>query len=86
MLVLAAANRDPRHFKNPNDFDYKRNDLNLAFGHGHHYCLGTQFSKMITEEITLALMGADKILKADLDSAEWKQTIGFRNLSSLNLF
>lgn len=45
-IVLAAANRDPRQFVNPNIFDNTRinNYEHLTFGLGHHACPANQFS------------------------------------------
>jgi cytochrome P450 len=42
MLVNAAANRDPRHFQNPTEFQLGRSNArtNLAFGRGAHSCPG----------------------------------------------
>ena len=47
MVVYAAANRDPRHFERPNEFDAGRqpND-HVAFGHGIHYCLGSHLARL----------------------------------------
>src|SRR5205807_1592752 len=41
MAVLAAADRDPRAFAEPDRVDFHRRDGDghLAFGHGIHYCL-----------------------------------------------
>jgi cytochrome P450 len=44
---LAAANRDPRMFDNPEQFDVTRSpNPHLGFGHGVHYCLGTRLAKL----------------------------------------
>jgi cytochrome P450 len=46
-VMVAAANRDPEHFPNPDTFDIVRepND-HLAFGEGIHYCLGAPLARM----------------------------------------
>ncbi len=47
LLLFAAANRDPRHFEDPDNFDLNRNPSDhLAFGVGIHYCLGTPLTRL----------------------------------------
>jgi len=45
--VIGAANRDPKHFDRPEEFDITRhpND-HIAFGHGPHFCLGSALARM----------------------------------------
>jgi cytochrome P450 len=52
-LSIAAANRDPSHFPDPDTFDAARNPHGvLTFGHGPHGCLGARLAK---EQATIAL-------------------------------
>jgi cytochrome P450 len=46
MTILAAANRDPRAYDRPDDFDVKRNGpAPLSFSAGVHYCLGAALAR-----------------------------------------
>ncbi|MET9226573.1 cytochrome P450 [Lentzea sp. NPDC003310] len=59
MLMLAAANRDPRVFADPTRFDPTRSNAreHLAFSAGIHYCIGAGLSRI---EGALALHGLFK--------------------------
>src|SRR5262249_21729719 len=48
VLGLAAANREPSVFPDPERFDLGRGnaDQHLAFGRGLHYCLGAHLGKL----------------------------------------
>ncbi len=48
-LCLGAANRDPKHYDNPDKFLLERNPKDhLAFGYGPHYCMGAGLTRMET--------------------------------------
>ncbi|MCZ4078046.1 cytochrome P450 [Rhodococcus sp. H36-A4] len=77
IMMLAAANRDERHFSNPDDFDIFRTDLNVdrafsgAANHvqfilGRHFCVGSILAKT---EMTIAL---DLVLDT-MDSIEYQE-------------
>lgn len=44
--MLGAANRDPRQFPNPDQLDVGHPNRHLAFGQGHHFCLGTPLVRL----------------------------------------
>jgi len=47
LVVFGAANRDPSHFDNPNEFDIERKTLgHVGFGQGVHACLGMNLARL----------------------------------------
>ena len=44
--VLAAANRDERHYDEPDVFDITRNATNMSLSFGTHYCLGANLARI----------------------------------------
>lgn len=47
MILLAAGNRDPARFAEPDRFDVARSEnLHLAFAWGLHFCLGARLARM----------------------------------------
>ena len=47
LLLPGAANRDPRMFANPHEFDVARDNAryHAAFGHGVHHCAGAHLAR-----------------------------------------
>jgi cytochrome P450 len=47
IINLAAANRDPERYSQPDTLDIQRSDArHLAFGHGIHFCLGSPLARL----------------------------------------
>ncbi|MET0900030.1 MAG: cytochrome P450 [Mycobacterium sp.] len=83
MLLLAAAQRDPRSFARPEVFDPDRGTIkHLGFGHGPHFCLGAPLARL---EAQLALTKVTaRFPHACIDGAlEYKPNLTLRGLATL---
>ena len=50
LLSLGAADRDPKRWPQPDQYNpHRQPGRILAFGHGAHYCLGTQLARLETQ-------------------------------------
>lgn len=83
LLVLAAANRDPTRYTQPDDFILSRGvPSHLSFGKGRHSCLG---ATLVRAEMQVALSHLLPIPKIELTDApkQWQSRLGHRWLVSL---
>ena len=84
LLMLASANRDERHFDEPDRFDiHRRPGGHLTFGRGAHFCLGAPLARL---EGRIAL---EEVLKRfpkwdiDIDNARRSRTSTVRGWDSM---
>ncbi|MER3420122.1 MAG: hypothetical protein C4290_06180 [Chloroflexota bacterium] len=84
LLVLGAANRDPRKFAHPDDLDITRSpNAHVAFGHGIHICLGAPLARMEAQEAFLALSQRFPTLRLADRPREYHRTVVARSLKEL---
>jgi len=74
-IVVGSANRDERHYDQPDRFDlHRKNDDHLAFGFGAHFCAGTHLALLETRTALNALL--DRLPNLRLDPAEESTVVG----------
>jgi cytochrome P450 len=84
MAVMAAANRDPAFFPEPDRLDLKRtNNRHVAFGWGAHFCFGAPLAR-IEGQIAFSTL-VQRLPKLVLEDGplNWRQNLGLRGLVSL---
>jgi cytochrome P450 len=70
--MLAAANRDPAKFPDPDRFDVARTpNEHLAFGGGPHYCLGAHLARVEAQVAIGELVRRFDRLTLESDAVEW---------------
>ena len=86
LTIVAAANRDERHFDNPEAFDISpREQKPLTFGGGIHYCVGAALARLegriFLEELFLEYPN----FSVDVESARLRGAFLFRGYQDLRV-
>ncbi len=85
-LGLAAANRDPDEFPDPDRLDITRIDNHhVAFGHGLHFCLGAPLARLEGQIAIRTILRRLPALRLETDALQWRDGIMVRGLKSLPL-
>jgi hypothetical protein len=88
IAVMAAGNRDPERFPDPDRLDLERKDnRHLAFGWAAHFCFGAPLARMEGQIAFATLLRRIAHIEIEPEPAEvplvWRQNLGLRGLQSL---
>lgn len=85
-LMLGAANRDPKHFDDPERFDILRKpNRHLSFGYGIHFCIGAQLARVEAEVAFTHLLPLIKDVELVSGNLDWDDNFVLRGVKSLLL-
>jgi cytochrome P450/GNAT superfamily N-acetyltransferase len=86
-LALAAANRDPEHFQDPEKLEIAREEgKQIAFGHGMHHCIGAALARIEAEVVFATLLARFPTIELATDALDWEGNIVFRRLRALPVY
>jgi pimeloyl-[acyl-carrier protein] synthase len=81
---IAAANRDPERYPEPDRFDIGRGETHhLAFGLGNHFCLGASLARLEARVALGAFLRRFPDFTGDPEPPGWKRSIVLRGPTAL---
>jgi cytochrome P450 len=83
-VTVGSANRDERHFPDPDRFDlHRKNDDHLAFGFGAHFCAGSHLALLEARTALNALLDRLPNLRLEADAECHVVGLAFRSPNRL---
>ena len=84
MAVMAAGNRDPERFPDPDRLDLRRQDnRHLAFGWAAHFCFGAPLARLEGQIAFATLLRRLPGLALTDEPLAWRENLGLRGLKAL---
>jgi pimeloyl-[acyl-carrier protein] synthase len=86
IAVMAAANRDPLRFAEPDVLDLQRGDnRHLAFGWGRHFCFGAPIARAEAQIAFQSLLRRFKHIELAPGPLTWRENLGLRGLTAMEV-
>ena len=84
IAVMAAANRDPEKFTEPDRLDLGRKEnRHLAFGWAAHFCFGAPLARLEGQIAFEAILRRMPRLALKPEPIKWRHNLGLRGLAAL---
>jgi len=84
IAVMAAGNRDPERFPDPDRLDLGRTDnRHLAFGWAAHFCFGAPLARIEGQIAFATMLRRLPELRLSPEPLVWRENLGLRGLTAL---